>query len=232
MRISAKIGISFLLAGLIVAVAFAGDTAKEGPARAGPGEHHAKMRERFLKRLAEMDTNGDKQVSREEFNTATLKRFETRDSNHDGFLTREEVQSAFKDLAHKGFARLDRNGDGKISKDEFPGKPERFTALDTNADGFITKEELQARGQQLRDRWADKKPGEQIWKKWDANNDGKVARDEYIAAMKQLFDHLDRNGDGVLSKADLGGPRPLSQSRSPQTPRPEKAGSASGAVLP
>lgn len=37
--------------------------------------------------------------------------------------------------------RLDRNGDGKISRDEFDGPRERFGHLDKNGDGYINAEE-------------------------------------------------------------------------------------------
>ncbi|MBN1881628.1 MAG: hypothetical protein JW885_05595 [Deltaproteobacteria bacterium] len=35
----------------------------------------------------------------------------------------------------------DKNGDGKISKDEFMGSPEQLKALDKNKNGYITKKE-------------------------------------------------------------------------------------------
>ncbi|MBN2489754.1 MAG: DUF1566 domain-containing protein [Planctomycetes bacterium] len=37
--------------------------------------------------------------------------------------------------------RLDRNGDGKVSRSEFDGPPERFSDFDRNGDGFITEDE-------------------------------------------------------------------------------------------
>lgn len=52
-----------------------------------------------------------------------------------------------------GFAKMDTNNDGKVSKEEFlaarkkgkPGRAEKvFAKLDTNNDGFLTKEELAA----------------------------------------------------------------------------------------
>lgn len=45
------------------------------------------------------------------------------------------------------FERMDRNGDGKISKDEAgPRIRDRFEQLDKNGDGFLTPDELRAAG--------------------------------------------------------------------------------------
>jgi Ca2+-binding EF-hand superfamily protein len=52
---------------------------------------------------------------------------------------------------------LDRDGDGKISKDEAPEQlRERFGMLDTNGDGFLSLDEFRAGaasfGERLRER--------------------------------------------------------------------------------
>ncbi len=38
--------------------------------------------------------------------------------------------------------RLDRDGDGRISRSEFDGPPDRFDDHDTNSDGYISKDEI------------------------------------------------------------------------------------------
>jgi hypothetical protein len=37
--------------------------------------------------------------------------------------------------------REDRNGDGKVSRDEFRGPPEHFDRFDRNKDGYLTEDE-------------------------------------------------------------------------------------------
>ena len=52
----------------------------------------------------------------------------------------------------KKMAQLDKNGDGKISRDEWTRKPKAFDRLDVNQDGFITPEEIKAAHQVRRER--------------------------------------------------------------------------------
>lgn len=57
------------------------------------------------------------------------------------------------------FQRLDKNGDGKLSKDEVPEPmKDRFSMLDTNGDGFVSQDELRAGAQQLGDRLRNRNP--------------------------------------------------------------------------
>ncbi|MCF6175276.1 MAG: DUF1566 domain-containing protein [Victivallaceae bacterium] len=51
-------------------------------------------------------------------------------------------QSATSQSAPSSFIKhLDKNGDGKVSKDEFTGPKRRFSRLDKNSNGFITDDE-------------------------------------------------------------------------------------------
>ena len=68
--------------------------------------------------------------------------------NNDGKLSKKEVSNASRS-DDSGFAKLDKNKDGYISKAEAKGEPELAKNFD----------------------------------KWDLNNDGKINRAEYLAAM-------------------------------------------------
>lgn len=68
-------------------------------------------------------------------------RFARLDKNGDGFITRDEVPERRADR----FAELDTDKDGKVSRSEMvEGALRRFDALDTNKDGQITPDERRA----------------------------------------------------------------------------------------
>jgi Ca2+-binding EF-hand superfamily protein len=98
-------------------------------------------------------------------------------------------------------ARYDRNGDGRITRDEFPGDAAKFDRLDTNRDGVLSQADRadwngkgQGKGnkQQMRHRGMDQ------------NGDGVVTRDEW-RGNDQSFRQHDRNGDGILAGSEMRG---------------------------
>src|SRR5262249_28999813 len=48
------------------------------------------------------------------------------------------------------FRKMDRNGDGDVSRTEFPGKKEEFDAIDADGDGLISLEEAEAWDKKMR----------------------------------------------------------------------------------
>jgi Ca2+-binding EF-hand superfamily protein len=106
-------------------------------------------------------------------------------------------------MPDKHFAKMDKNGDGQISREEaaaFPHLSKRFDKIDTNRDGNLSKDELKAAAQKGRDhRFA----------LIDTNNDGLISRSEAAARprLAARFDQLDTNKDGNLSKEELAAAR-------------------------
>ncbi len=94
------------------------------------------------------DLNHDGQVTRAEFDTATAQEFTA--AAKGGALLPEQfygiVSGHVRDSAVKTFARLDKNHDGKLDRDEFAASELRYFArLDRNSDGTVTRDETTSR---------------------------------------------------------------------------------------
>lgn len=111
---------------------------------------------RQLKRaFSHIDQDGDQRLSREELRKIYLKIFQEQDKNHDGFISFHEALLAKRGRKHrkmKGehslefrvrilFERADKDGDGRISKEEYAHK-EEFDKIDKNRDGYLTPNEV------------------------------------------------------------------------------------------
>lgn len=74
--------------------------------------------------------------------------FKALDTDHNGQLSQAEFSKAH-DVVHdvmakRMFAKLDKNGDGVLTKDEFPPLVQKMSALDTNGDGTVSRDEMKA----------------------------------------------------------------------------------------
>lgn len=148
------------------------------------------------------------------------------DSNGDGSVDRAEAAKHPR-LAGK-FDQLDKNKDGKLSKEEMPrhgdgkhgrdghggheGRREAMAKLDTDKDGRISRAEAAAGEGKLASRFDE----------MDANKDGFIDRADHEIRAKQRKDEwfaaADTDKDGKLSRAEVdaakpkhgerGGPRP------------------------
>jgi alkylhydroperoxidase family enzyme/thiol-disulfide isomerase/thioredoxin len=90
--------------------------------------------------------------------------------------------------------RLDRDGDGQISRKEFPGPDPDFTRLDRNRDGVLTEPDFDFSPQALTPSL-----GATWFSRADRDANGKVTREEFDA----LFQAIDSGGQGFLSQLDL-----------------------------
>src|SRR5258708_5879079 len=115
------------------------------------------------------------------------------------------AQSAAPADGHRGFdhmlKKLDTNGDGKISLDEFlAGATTRFNGIDTQGKGSFTAAQLAASPHALK---RNEMVATAMVKHIDTAGNGYVTRDEFLAAAKTRFAKLDKNGDGKLTPEEF-----------------------------
>ena len=166
-------------------------------------------------RFEVMDRTGDGMITRDEWR-GSARSFEVHDWNGDGRLSGEEVRIGAQrgsgdaeDADHapstseryvtwteRGFANLDHNRDRRITANEWHFDRETFLRADRNRDGALDRAEFLGadddddRGDQFDDL--------------DVDGNGRLERDEWHASA-DAFTWLDRNRDGVLSRAEVAG---------------------------
>ncbi len=140
-----------------------------------------------------------KTMIRADIQTRVQTQFAKRDANRDGFLTAEEMtrrgggtkmrrmegQQAMRD-PNVAFDRLDINGDGSISRDEFArGRQVRIEKR------VVMKQQRGIRGGGMM--------GAAMLKMADANRDGRVSLAEATTGALRHFDMMDTNRDGRVT---------------------------------
>jgi Ca2+-binding EF-hand superfamily protein len=108
--------------------------------------------------------------------------------------------------------RLDSNGDGRISFDEFQMPPEgrgpRFERADSDGDGAVSRDEMQAAARDKYER-AQQQLGERF-DAMDADGNGVVTPEE---RRTYAFTRLDGNGDGYIDEAEADAAREMHHKR-------------------
>jgi len=117
-------------------------------------------------------------------------------------------------------AALDANDDNVISEEEMENAPEALARLDKNEDGELTRDELRPEGEEGDEEGRPPRPegdedGEEkrgrrrpmppIMEALDKNGDGTISKREMKRAERALS-RLDRNGDDELTPDELGPP--------------------------
>lgn len=139
--------------------------------QAGPGGDRMMPRERPA--FAELDTNGDGEISTEEFEAFRASKFAAADTNGDGVLSADEL-TAQRETQRAAMAeqrtqrmieRLDTDGDGAVSPDEMAAagpkrdKGSMIERMDKDGNGTISAEEYAAVPQRMMKRDAQKGDG-------------------------------------------------------------------------
>jgi Ca2+-binding EF-hand superfamily protein len=111
------------------------------------------------------------------------------------------------------FQAMDRNRDGRISRDEWRGSDQSFRRHDWNGDGVLSGDEVRIGASR---QWGEEddfdQTGRPEFHNWtergftnlDRNRDGRIERSEWFYD-REGFTRADRNRDGVLSRAEFLG---------------------------
>lgn len=137
---------------------------------------------------APADPLGDKTVTKAEFLAKHGEMFDKMDANRDG-----KLDSADR-AAHMGqmFDMADTDKNGSLSRGEFDAMHQRGPGGAPMGDGMD-------KGMR---HGGDHGMGMKMIAMADANHDGAVTRDEFLAGAGKHFDMMDANHDGSLTKAE------------------------------
>lgn len=85
--------------------------------------------------------------------------------------------------------RMDRDGDGKISEEEFRNAMmRRFSAADANRDGVLSGDEV---------------PAHSLVVKGSIGAGGRVKLEDFSASLQNVFDQYDADRDGELAGGEI-----------------------------
>lgn len=185
---------------------------RPGPRAEGEGgQRFGDPAQRWQMMLQRFDQDNDGKLTAEEFQGAP-RIFTLLDRDGDGVLTQDEgtrvraggdqgAGAGRGGFSFEGLVRnADKDGDGRISAEEWPGRPEMFQRLDADGDGFMTAEEGQQIGQQMPAQRGDRLDPAQIFLRMlDKNGDGQVSNGEWT----DWYGVADENEDGLLSHTEL-----------------------------
>lgn len=120
--------------------------------------------------------------------------FAQRDTNKDGFITADEVGDENKALFERQLRKADKDGDGKLSREEF--------AASLKADETPKQPLAGGEGRGGRPGAGQFNPKE-AFARMDANKDGKISKDEARGPIEQNFDRIDGDSDGSISEEEF-----------------------------
>lgn len=188
--------------------------------------------------LTQFDLNKDGVLTQDEVTEAVAARFAAADTDKDGKVSLDEFRAyrlaEAEPMRVRAFQRLDSNGDGKVTREEFDRISARmFSRLDRDNDGTLAMMPMgprgegqgmgqgmgqgQGKGQAHGRGQSDGGRGEHgfgpghggmmmtgLFERFDADNDGKITREEFDKVRGDLFAKADPSGAGSFDLTGFG----------------------------
>ncbi len=125
--------------------------------------------------------------------------FKKIDKNGDGKISNDEYQSYWLDV----FGVIDLNKDGKISEDEMKARADKRVAeIDKNKDGGLTRDEFLTLPKPEGKLPEKAGTGATRYSHADTDADGSITPQEYYFIMSDRFDKTDKNKDGKIDRTE------------------------------
>lgn len=121
-----------------------------------------------------------------------------------------EAPKVDKAVLEEEFKALDRDDDGKLTKEELGDtRAAMLDKDDADKDGTISKDEwVKAREAAAKAKPAEGRPGAGMQRDYikdlDKDGDGKISKEEAPERVKAKFEELDADKDGFLTREELG----------------------------
>ena len=179
-----------------------------------------------------MDADSSGSVSLDEFTTLRAGHFGNMDKDGDGTVTRAEI-SAFgamraERMAERLLERFDADGSGMIEEGEFEAATaERFSRMDKDGNGELSADEFadgrvrgpghrrlgeqdtrmrhhERQGQMgAREHASGDEKGPFGFSRLDRDGNGELTSAEFTSAAEARFARLDENGDGIVTPDEM-----------------------------
>jgi len=169
--------------------------------------------------LQKWDANGDGKISLDEYLAAASAHFEQIDAQNKGAVTADQIANSPKaheriERRTEGLVKhLDTAGNGYVTQDEFvAAAKKRFAKLDRNGDGKLTPDELDMPHGDQAPAPKRAQSAEHRFDKLDSNHDGIVTLNEYLAEAVAKFKELDVAGNGHVTAEEIAN-SPMAQKR-------------------
>jgi hypothetical protein len=105
---------------------------------------------RPISKFQAIDTNGNGQIDRAEFDRHARNEFSSQDRDKDGYLTKSELS----EVTDEAIRAADGDSDGKLSAIEYMNQRlKEFSDADRNRDGVLTQVEVDGYGGLTLFRW-------------------------------------------------------------------------------